>query len=103
MGSIFDRSCLVWQHTCDQKGSCWMYDTVNMSVSLAVMTFAALSISCVCLVSSILTYKLPPKLVETERVTEMEVDCDNNGTQADISVLNPECNQILNVGQNTQF
>ena len=31
MAGIFDSSCLLWQESCGQRGSCWIYDMDSLS------------------------------------------------------------------------
>ena len=29
MGAIINSSCVYWQHTCGERGSCWLYDIIT--------------------------------------------------------------------------
>lgn len=38
-GILFDRTCILWQDKCQQRGSCWIYDSYRLSLSLFLFCF----------------------------------------------------------------
>ena len=44
-GAVIDDACLLWQDTCGERGSCWIYDNFSFGwrltvISLSVKIFA---------------------------------------------------------------
>ena len=57
--AIFDSSCLVWQEKCDQKGSCWTYDSSALSWGMSWVVFTASGVNAICWSISLVLYKPP--------------------------------------------
>ena len=37
MGALFDASCEFWQHQCGDRGNCWVYDNIQLSVLIIIV------------------------------------------------------------------
>ena len=60
MGAVFDSTCMVWQETCGDRGSCWVYNSKQLSVRVFIMAVVVKS-ACVMFFSMALCfYKAPP-------------------------------------------
>ncbi len=36
-GFVFDNACLQWQHSCSERGSCWIYDNGALSRNASIL------------------------------------------------------------------
>lgn len=58
-GQILDSVCLVWQEKCDEKGSCWIYDTALMGQYFYILVLCVKVISITLLITAYCLYKPP--------------------------------------------
>lgn len=62
-GTLIDSSCLVWEKSCGQTGSCWVYDTEMFRYKLHGLTAACLTVAGAFEVITIYHYRLFESLV----------------------------------------
>eukprot|EP00057_Strongylocentrotus_purpuratus_P033129 XP_790304.3 PREDICTED: solute carrier organic anion transporter family member 4A1 isoform X1 [Strongylocentrotus purpuratus] len=56
-GLLIDRSCLLWETTCDGSRSCWLYDNQQFSHSFLLLTVLFKSCSLLFCVAALFCYK----------------------------------------------
>ena len=68
-GVIFDTACLVWQYRCDERGSCWIYDSLFVAEGIFWACIVVKSISSLGFLLALLVYRPPPD----ETIDEIDV------------------------------
>ena len=68
-GVIFDTACLVWQYRCDERGSCWIYDSLFVAEGIFWACVVVKSISSLGFLLALLVYRPPPD----ETIDEIDV------------------------------
>ena len=58
-GSLFDSTCLVWQDSCGDKGSCWIYDRDLLTWYLLAITVCVKFLGIVSFALALCAYKPP--------------------------------------------
>ena len=76
MGAVFDVTCLVWQETCDGRGSCWIYDSKQLSIRIFIMGVVIKSVSATLFTMALCFYKPPPK-EKTDKDVSLSDNTDN--------------------------
>ena len=69
LGALFDRSCIVWQESCGETGSCWIYDSDELAWALSWVTFLVSAGCGLCILLGLILYRPPPEDV----INEVEV------------------------------
>ncbi|ELT95620.1 hypothetical protein CAPTEDRAFT_89526, partial [Capitella teleta] len=58
-GYLFDDACLIWQESCGERGSCWIYDGDTLAWNLIAISVAVKFVGCVSFALSLFIYKPP--------------------------------------------
>ncbi|XP_074656444.1 solute carrier organic anion transporter family member 4A1-like [Tubulanus polymorphus] len=58
-GALMDNACSVWQSKCAEKGACWLYDTLQMSLTIFGLGLALGLLTLFFFVVALLVYKPP--------------------------------------------
>ena len=73
-GALFDASCLVWQETCGERGSCWIYDTTKLAWYMLAILLSIKVCGMGCLTLALYTYKPPPEDEDSKEDTGAEIE-----------------------------
>lgn len=65
LGAIIDSSCDVWQDTCGQKGSCWIYRKLELGTRIMAWWIALKILGLIFLLLAAKFYKHPKDKKET--------------------------------------
>ena len=77
--AAFDASCVLWQETCGQRGSCFFYDTERLAWYIMGISILLKGSSIVCMFFAFWLYK-PPRIEQDEVEIAKEVpDEENHG------------------------
>ncbi|XP_077990557.1 solute carrier organic anion transporter family member 4C1-like [Glandiceps talaboti] len=60
-GAIIDSSCEIWQETCNETGSCWIYNNREFGLKWVSMGVVFYSLTIFGYVMALVTYKAPPE------------------------------------------
>ena len=72
-GAAFDASCLLWQDTCGDRGSCFQYDNSRLALLIFTICEVLKVVSVICMLLAWYLYK-PPK---DATILECEVKADD--------------------------
>ncbi|XP_029635260.1 solute carrier organic anion transporter family member 4A1-like [Octopus sinensis] len=59
-GKMIDLTCQFWQQTCQENGSCYVYDNERMGLYLMALTLVVKALSCLFFFLALLMYKAAP-------------------------------------------
>ncbi|XP_070533596.1 solute carrier organic anion transporter family member 4C1-like isoform X2 [Ptychodera flava] len=59
-GLIIDSSCVVWQITCETRGTCWIYDSYQFGLKFFVVGIIFMALTTFFFVMAYIFYKPPP-------------------------------------------
>ncbi|XP_070533602.1 solute carrier organic anion transporter family member 4C1-like [Ptychodera flava] len=71
VGAVVDSTCLLWQESCDQTGSCWLYDSFQLGLRFLILHVVYVTCSIIFFALALVVYK-PPR--STKYVYDKEVD-----------------------------
>ena len=66
IGVMIDASCSLWDDGCAVRGSCWVYDNLDMSKRIFIVLVVLKIISLGFNILAYFVYKSPPEKVSTE-------------------------------------
>lgn len=76
-GYLFDNDCLLWQESCSERGSCWIYDSVSLSHKMVIVGVIFKSCTVVFYILALCFYR-PPTPSLYKQLTNEESDPENN-------------------------
>ena len=80
-GFVFDKACLLWQEKCDERGSCWIYDNVQLSINLAILGMVVKFMSGIFYFMAYLVYKPPAEELAVNGATPANAVTASSGIQ----------------------
>lgn len=76
-GSMIDASCNLWEEDCGVRGSCWVYDNLDMSRRFFILTIICKILSIGFNILGVIIYK-PPAVKEKDPDSAMEALAEQN-------------------------
>ncbi|XP_022088820.1 solute carrier organic anion transporter family member 4A1-like [Acanthaster planci] len=59
-GSIIDKSCILWEESCDGARQCWLYNNSEMSINVFILLASLKLGSCIFYILCYFFYRAPP-------------------------------------------
>jgi organic anion transporter 4A/organic anion transporter 4C len=77
MGAVFDSTCVVWQEKCGGRGSCWVYDSVQLGFRVFIMAVIVKLMGAMFFTMTLCFYKAPIENTDTSLSDNTEETTDS--------------------------
>lgn len=71
-GAMIDYACVVWQESCDNSASCWIYDNAKLGRNFFFILIPVKLVVCILFILAYKIYKPPSESESADEKTKVE-------------------------------